>query len=67
MDREKPGAPLGKIFVGEIDGSVRPRTIQIKKLLDAAGIGVSIEKDMDGWLKYHFAFMAPTAGVISAS
>ena len=66
MDREKPGAPLGKIFVGEIDGSVRPRTIQIKKLLDAAGIGVSIEKDMDGWLKYHFAFMAPTAGVIFA-
>jgi hypothetical protein len=21
---------------------------------------------MDGWLKYHFAFMAPTAGVVSA-
>ena len=64
MDREKPGAPLGKIFIGEIDASVRPRTILIKKLFDAAGIGVSIEKDMDGWLKYHFAFMAPTAGVI---
>jgi 2-dehydropantoate 2-reductase len=64
MDREKSGGPLGEIFIGELDGSIRPRTVQIKNLFDAAGIGVSIEKDMDGWLKYHFAFMAPTAGVI---
>ena len=66
MDREKTNAPLGEIPIGELDGSVRPRTIQIKNLFEAAGIGVSIEKDMDGWLKYHFAFMAPTAGVIFA-
>jgi len=64
MDREKPGAPLGEVFFGELDGFIRPRTVQIKNLFDAAGIGVSIEKDMDGWLKYHFAFFAPTAGVI---
>jgi 2-dehydropantoate 2-reductase len=64
MDREKTTAPLGEIFIGELDGGIRPRTVQIKNLFDAAGIGVSIEKDMDGWLKYHFAFIAPTAGVI---
>ena len=64
MDREKSTAPLGEIFIGELDGGIRRRTVQIKNLFDAAGIGVSIEKDMDGWLKYHFAFIAPTAGVI---
>lgn len=64
MDREKAGAPFGEIFIGELDGVIRPRTVQIKNLLKAGGIGVSIEKDMDGWLKYHFAFMAPTAGAI---
>jgi 2-dehydropantoate 2-reductase len=64
MDREKAKAPLGEIHIGEVDGAIRPRTIEIKNLLEAAGIKVSIEKDMDGWLKYHFAFMAPTAGVV---
>ena len=64
MDREKTGGPLGEIFIGELDGAIRPRTVQIRNVFDAAGIGVSIEKDIDGWLKYHFAFMAPTAGVI---
>ena len=64
MDREKPSAPRGEIFIGELDGATRSRTVQIKKLFEAADIKVSIEKDMDGWLKYHFAFMAPTAGVI---
>ncbi len=64
MDREKPNAHHGEIFIGEFDGLIRDRTLQIKKLFEAADIRVSIEKDMDGWLKYHFAFMAPTAGVI---
>ena len=64
MDREKPNAHHGEIFIGELDGATRFRTFQIKDLFEAAGIEVRIEMDMDGWLKYHFAFMAPTAGVI---
>ncbi len=64
MDREKRGGPLGEIFIGELDGAIRPRTVQIKNLFEAANIRVHIEKDIDGWLKYHFAFMAPTAGAI---
>jgi 2-dehydropantoate 2-reductase len=64
MDREKRGGPLGEIFIGELDGAIRPRTVQIKNLFEAANIRVHIEKEIDGWLKYHFAFMAPTAGVI---
>jgi len=64
MDREKRNAPLGEIFIGELDGTIRHRTLEIKSMFEAASIKVSIEKDMDGWLKYHFAFMAPTASVI---
>ncbi len=61
VGHDKPG---GKIFIGELDGKTRARTRQIKELFEAAGIKTSVEKNIDGWLKYHFAFMGPTAGVI---
>ena len=64
MDREKPNAHHGELFIGELDGTIRDRTLQIKELFEAADIKVSVERDIDGWLKYHFAFMAPTVGVI---
>lgn len=64
MDREGPNAKFGEIFIGEIDGTKRMRTWLIGKLFESAGIGVSFERDIDGWLKYHFAFMAPTAAAI---
>jgi len=64
MDREKPSGHHGEIFVGEYEGPIRERTRQIKRLFAAADIKVSLKKDMDGWLKYHFAFIAPTAAVI---
>ncbi len=64
MDREKPGGHRGELFLGELDGSTRTRTRQIEELFQAADVKVHVERDIDGWLKYHFAFMAPTAGVI---
>jgi hypothetical protein len=64
MDRESPKARHGEIFFGELDGRIRDRTLRIKSLLESADIKARIERDMSGWLKYHFAFMAPTAGVI---
>jgi 2-dehydropantoate 2-reductase len=64
MDREKANAHHGEIFIGELDGGIRERTLEIREFFEAADIKVRIEKDMDGWLKYHFAFIAPTAGVI---
>jgi 2-dehydropantoate 2-reductase len=64
MDRDKPKAHRGEIFIGELDGTTRARTLQVKELFEAAHIKVSLEKSIDNWLKYHFAFMAPTAGVI---
>ena len=63
MDREKPGGPHGELSFGELDGEVRARTSEIEKVFAAADIKVSVERDMDGWLKYHFAFIAPTTGV----
>jgi 2-dehydropantoate 2-reductase len=64
MDREKANAPRGELHIGELDGSTRARTLLIKAHFEAADIKVSLEKNIDNWLKYHFAFMAPTAGVI---
>jgi len=63
IDRDKPG-DKAKIFVGELDGQTRKRTLQIKELFETASIRVHVEKNIDGWLKYHFAFIAPTAGAI---
>ena len=62
-DREKPRGK-GVIYIGELDGKTRDRTRRIKELFETSGIDVSLEKDIDGWLKYHFAFIAPTTGVI---
>ena len=64
MDREKPSGPHGELFLGELDGPVTDRTREIARVFQAAHIRVRLERDMDGWLKYHFAFIAPTAGVI---
>ncbi len=64
MDREKPDGHHGEIVIGELDGTTRERTPRIKNLFTAADVKVNVEKNVDGWLKYHFAFMAPTAGVI---
>jgi 2-dehydropantoate 2-reductase len=64
MDREKPSSRHGELFVGELDGTSRSRTLQIGELFEDADIKVHLEKDIDGWLKYHFAFIAPTTGAI---
>lgn len=55
------GSPL---FIGELDGETRERTTRIEEFFEGAGFPVSLEKDIDGWLKYHFAFMGPTVGVV---
>ncbi len=62
MDREKPGGPHGELYLGELEGEARARTVEVAALFKAAGIKVGVEPDMDGWLKYHFAFIAPTTG-----
>lgn len=67
VDTEKPNGKKASIYIGELDGKVRERTKQIKEFFERAGQPISLENDMDGWLKYHFAFVGPTAGVIFKS
>lgn len=64
VDTEKPNGKKASIYIGELDGRIKERTRQIKQFFESAGQPINIETDIDGWLKYHFAFMGPTAGVI---
>ena len=64
VDTEKPNGKKASIYIGELDGKVRERTKQIKEFFESAGQPTRIENDIDGWLKYHFAFMGPTAGIV---
>ncbi len=63
VDREKPNAKRNPFYLGELDGKIGERTKRIKKLFERAEIPVKLVNDMDGWLKYHVAFIAPVAGV----
>jgi len=64
IDGDKPNKTDAPLYIGELDGKTRDRTERIRELLEGAGIPVSLEANIDGWLKYHFAFMGPTAGVV---
>ena len=47
------------ITIGEMDGSVSNRLKQFEGLLKQASFSVDIVVDIDGWLKYHAAFVLP--------
>jgi 2-dehydropantoate 2-reductase len=63
-DGDKRGDKGSPLYIGELDGKRRKRTDRIQGFFAGAGFPVSLERDMDGWLKYHFAFMGPTVGVV---
>ena len=64
IDSEKPNGKRMPITIGEIDGEMKDRTRQIKSLFEDADIPVDIVEDIDGWLKYHVAFVGPIAGAL---
>ena len=41
---------------------MKERTKQIKHLFESANVPVNIVKEIDGWLKYHVAYITPLAG-----
>ncbi|SNR44154.1 alpha/beta fold hydrolase [Halorubrum vacuolatum] len=46
------------IPIGEVDGTIRPRTRQVAAVLeDMRGYDVEIRTDMENWLKYHAALL----------
>jgi len=64
IDSEKPNGKRLSITIGEIDGKTRERTKHIKNLFETSDVPVNIVNDMDGWLKYHVAFVHPIAGAL---
>ena len=62
IDSEKPNGKRLSITIGEIDGVIRERTKKIKHLFESANVPVNIVKEIDGWLKYHAAYIIPLAG-----
>ncbi len=46
------------IPIGEVDGTIRPRTRQVAAVLeDMRGYDVEVRTDMENWLKYHVALL----------
>lgn len=59
VDSESPGEKRMPIRIGEMDGVERDRTRAIRKLFESGGVPVEVVTDIDGWLKYHSAFVIP--------
>ncbi len=59
VDSEKPNGERIPVRIGEIDGQMKERTREIKALFESSGVPVEMVKDIDGWLKYHAAFVIP--------
>jgi 2-dehydropantoate 2-reductase len=51
------------IMMGELDGSDSERINWISEALEGAGLEVSLNPDMEAWLKYHAAVILPIACV----
>jgi 2-dehydropantoate 2-reductase len=64
IDSDKPNGKRMSITIGEIDGEIRERTKQIQNLFETSDVPVNIVEDIDGWLKYHVAFVLPIAGAL---
>jgi 2-dehydropantoate 2-reductase len=67
VDSDKSSGKRMPITLGEIDGISTERIINIKNLFESAKVPVKIEKNIDGWLKYHAAFILPLAGALLKS
>jgi len=64
IDSEKPNGKRLPVTIGEVDGTVKERTKQIKNLFESADVPVNIVEEIDGWLKYHIAYINPLAGAL---
>jgi len=67
IDSEKPNGKRMPITLGEIDGTTKKRTKQIQELFESSDVPVNIVENIDGWLKYHAAYVVPLAGALLKS
>ncbi|MCP4213358.1 MAG: ketopantoate reductase family protein [bacterium] len=59
VDSEKPGGKRMPVIIGEYDGKIKERTNAIKRFLESAQIPVELNRNIDGWFKYHLALVIP--------
>jgi 2-dehydropantoate 2-reductase len=64
VDRDKSNGKTRPIHIGELNGGLTKRLKRIQQLFAGADVPVSLERNIDGWLKYHFAFVVPMAGAV---
>ncbi|MBT4092237.1 MAG: ketopantoate reductase family protein [Deltaproteobacteria bacterium] len=64
IDSEQPGGKRIPIRVGEMEGVKKVRTRQIISLFESSQVPVEYVKSVDGWLKYHAAFILPIASIL---
>jgi len=67
IDSEKPNGKRLPITIGEIDGRTKERTKQIQELFSSSDVPANIVENIDGWLKYHAAYVLPLAGALLKS
>jgi 2-dehydropantoate 2-reductase len=48
--------------IGELDGSISPRLIELAAMMENAGFPTEISKHIEAWLKSHAALILPLAG-----
>jgi len=49
-------------MVGELDGSVSPRLVEIVAIFENAGLSMEISPNIEAWLKCHAAIILPLGG-----
>jgi 2-dehydropantoate 2-reductase len=65
MAREK--GDQGQTWIGELDGSHSSRLKRIAQAFEGTGLPVTIERNIDAWLKTHVALISPIAYAIYAA
>ncbi len=64
VDSEKPNGKRMPVIIGEMDGEIKERTLEIKRFFESAHIPVELLRDIDGWLKYHIAMVFPMCAAL---
>lgn len=63
VDSDKAEGKRNPFYLGELEGYPSDRTRKLRSFFRRSNIPVKLVRDMDGWLKYHVAFIAPTAAI----
>ena len=57
----KEGEAVGAVYLGELNGKITPRLLELQQIFQSARFRVSLERNIDAWLKTHAALILPLA------